>query len=183
MPLKYFLPLYLFAYFCAAFFWRSFMVWKRTGVNPIVFKGSDDAHDFIGRIFKLLFALIVGVVLVYSFWSSVYVYLMPIDWLEHSWLRLTGIVLLLLSLVWTVLAQPQMRILAYRRRPNASHKLSAERSLQPFPKSDLPWDDAYAVRAFSCDPKCFDAAYPWARCRADSDSSAARSGIPCHNAW
>ena len=51
------------------------------------------------------------------------------------------------------------RILAYRRRPNASHKLSAERSLQPFQKSDLPGDDAYTIRAFSCDPKCFDAAY------------------------
>jgi len=108
MPLKYFLPLYLFAYFCAAFFWRSFVVWKRTGVNPIVFKGSDDAHDFIGRIFTLLFALIVGVVLVYSFWSSLYIYLMPIEWLEYSWLRLTGIVLLLSSLVWTVIAQAQM---------------------------------------------------------------------------
>jgi protein-S-isoprenylcysteine O-methyltransferase Ste14 len=108
MPLKYFLPVYLFAYFCAAFFWRSFVVWKRTGVNPIVFKGSDDAHNFIGRIFKLLFALIVGVVLVYSFWSSVYVYLMPIEWLEYSWLRLKGIVLLLSSLVWTVIAQAQM---------------------------------------------------------------------------
>jgi len=108
MPLKYFLPLYLFAYFGAAFFWRSFMVWKRTGVNPVVFKGSDDAHDFIGRIFKLLFALIVAVVLVYSFWPSVYLYLMPIDWLEYSWLRWLGISLLLLSLVWTVVAQAQM---------------------------------------------------------------------------
>jgi protein-S-isoprenylcysteine O-methyltransferase Ste14 len=108
MPLKYFLPLYLFAYFCAAFFWRSFMVWKRTGVNPIVFKGSDDAHDLIGRVFKLLFALIVAVVLVYSFWPSVYVYFMPIEWLEYSWLRLTGIVLLLSSLAWTVIAQAQM---------------------------------------------------------------------------
>jgi protein-S-isoprenylcysteine O-methyltransferase Ste14 len=108
MPLKYFLPLYLFAYFCAAFFWRSFMVWKRRGVNPIVFKGSDDAHDLIGRVFKLLFALIVAVVLVYSFWPSVYVYFMPIEWLEYSWLRLTGIVLLLSSLAWTVIAQAQM---------------------------------------------------------------------------
>jgi protein-S-isoprenylcysteine O-methyltransferase Ste14 len=108
MPLKYFLPLYLLAYFCAAFFWRSFMVWKRTGVNPVVFKGSDDAHDFIGRIFKLLFAIIVGVVLVYSFRPSVYLYLMPIEWLEYSWLRWTGVLLLLLSLVWTVVAQAQM---------------------------------------------------------------------------
>jgi protein-S-isoprenylcysteine O-methyltransferase Ste14 len=108
MPLKYFLPLYLFAYFCAAFLWRSFMVWTKTGVNPVVFKGSDDAHDFIGRIFKLLFATIVGVVFVYSFWPSVYLYLVPIDWLEYSWLRWLGISLLLLSLVWTVVAQAQM---------------------------------------------------------------------------
>jgi protein-S-isoprenylcysteine O-methyltransferase Ste14 len=106
--LKYFLPLYLLAYLGAAFFWRSFVVWKKTRVNPIVFKGTDDAHDFIGRIFKLLFALIVVVVPVYSFWPSVYVYLMPIDWLERSWLRWTGVMLLLLSLVWTVLAQAQM---------------------------------------------------------------------------
>ena len=108
MPLRYFLPLYLVAYFFAAFFSRSYAVWRKTGVNPVVFKGSDDAHDFIGRIFKLLFALIVAVVLVYSFWPSVYLYLMPIDWLEYSWLRWLGISLLLLSLVWTVVAQAQM---------------------------------------------------------------------------
>jgi protein-S-isoprenylcysteine O-methyltransferase Ste14 len=33
---------------------------------------------------------------------------MPIEWLEYSWSRLTGIVLLLSSLVWTVIAQAQM---------------------------------------------------------------------------
>jgi protein-S-isoprenylcysteine O-methyltransferase Ste14 len=108
MPLRHFLLLYLAAYFFAAFFWRSYAVWKKTRVNPVVFKGSDDAHDFIGRIFKLLFALIVGVVVVYSFWPSAYVYLMPIDWLERSWLRWTGVMLLLLSLGWTVLAQARM---------------------------------------------------------------------------
>lgn len=84
------------------------MVWKKTGVNPVVFKGSDDAHDFIGRIFKLLFAIIVGVVCVYSFRPSVYLYLMPIDWLEYSWLRWMGVSFLLLSLVWTVVAQAEM---------------------------------------------------------------------------
>jgi protein-S-isoprenylcysteine O-methyltransferase Ste14 len=108
MPLKYFLPLYLLAYFGAAFFWRSFMVWKKTGVNPVVFKGSDDAQDYIGRLFKFLFALIVAVVLVYSFWPSVYLYSMPIEWLERSWMKWVGVALLLLSLVWTVLAQGQM---------------------------------------------------------------------------
>ena len=108
MPLKYFLPLYLFAYFCAAFFWRSFIIWKKTGVNPVVFKGSDDAHDFIGRLFKLLFALVVTVVLAYSFWPGLYRYSVPIEWLEHVWLKWIGVALLLVSFGWTVLAQAQM---------------------------------------------------------------------------
>ncbi len=108
MPLKYFLPIYLAAYFFVAFFWRSFLVWKRTGVNPVVFKGSDDAHDFIGRIFKLLFALIVVVVLAYSMSPSVYQYSVPVGWLEYTWLKWAGICLLLLSLAWTLVAQAQM---------------------------------------------------------------------------
>ena len=108
MPLKYFLPLYLFAYFCAAFFWRTYIVWKRTGVNPVVFKASDDARDYIGRIFKFLFGLVTAVVLAYSFLPEIYRYALPVSWLEHSWLRWMGVSLLLLSFGWTVLAQAQM---------------------------------------------------------------------------
>jgi len=108
MPLRCFLPLYLLAYFGAAFCWRSFMVWKKTGVNPVVFKGSDDAHDFIGRVFKLLFALVAVVVLAYSFRPEVYRYSVAIEWLERDWLKWIGVALLLLSLVWTVVAQAQM---------------------------------------------------------------------------
>lgn len=106
--IKIFLPLYLLAYFASAFFWRSFIVWKRTGINPVVFKQADSAHDFIGRVFKILFATIVIVVLVYSFWPTGYQYFVPIVWLERSWLIWSGVALLLLSLIWTVLAQAQM---------------------------------------------------------------------------
>jgi protein-S-isoprenylcysteine O-methyltransferase Ste14 len=106
--LKVFLPAYLVAYFFAAFFWRSFVVWKRTGVNPLVFKGSDDAHDYIGRIFKLLFAAVVAAVVVYSTSERLYQYLTPITWLESRGLQAAGVVLLLTSLAWTVVAQAQM---------------------------------------------------------------------------
>lgn len=106
--LKYFLPAYLAAYFFAAFFWRSYVVWKRTGVNPLVFKGSDNAHDYIGRVFKLLFAAVVAAVAVYSTSEQLYQYLTPITWLERRWLRAAGVVLLLSSLAWTVVAQAQM---------------------------------------------------------------------------
>lgn len=105
MSLRYFLPIYLLAYVSAAFFWRSYAVWKRTGVNPVVFKGSDSAHDFIGRMFKALFAVIVAAVLIDSFVPSAYQYLMPIHWLERPWIKVTGIVLLVVSLAWTILAQ------------------------------------------------------------------------------
>jgi protein-S-isoprenylcysteine O-methyltransferase Ste14 len=108
MQLKLFLPIFLLVYFIAAFFWRSFVVWKRTGINPVVFKGSDNAHDFIGRVFKLLFALVVVIVLVHSVSEVAYQYLKPIRLLEREWIRMTGAVLLLLSLAWTILAQSQM---------------------------------------------------------------------------
>ena len=83
-------------------------MWKKTGVNPVVFKSPDNAHDFIGQIFKLLFALIVVSVFIHSFLPNVYRYLGPILWLQHPWLRLTGIGLLILALLWTVVAQAQM---------------------------------------------------------------------------
>lgn len=106
--MKYFLPLYLFVYLATAFVWRSFVVWKRTGINPLVFKGTDSAHDYVGRVFKLLFALIVTVVLVYSFWPNGYSRFMPIEWLERTWITTVGTILLVLSFVWTLLAQTQM---------------------------------------------------------------------------
>ncbi len=106
--MRYFLPLYLFVYLLSAFIWRSVLVWKRTGINPVVFKGSDSAHDYIGRIFRLVFVLVLAVVLVYSVWPNGYRFLMPIEWLERSPLRWTGVTLLIASLVWTVIAQAQM---------------------------------------------------------------------------
>ena len=108
MSLRYFLPIYLVAYIIAAFFWRSYSVWKKTGVNPVVFKGSDSAHDFVGRIFKALFALIVAIVFIYAFIPTAYQFVMPIQSFERTWVRLTGFILLLVSLVWTVVAQAQM---------------------------------------------------------------------------
>jgi protein-S-isoprenylcysteine O-methyltransferase Ste14 len=108
MSSRYFLLIYFVAYVLAAFFWRSYVVWKRTGINPIVFKASDDAHDFIGRVFKLFFAAVVAVVVVYSFFPGAYQYLMPISSLERTWIKSTGVVLLIASLAWTILAQSRM---------------------------------------------------------------------------
>jgi len=105
---RYLLALYFLAYVIAAFFWRSYLVKKRTGINPVTLKSSQSVRDFIGRVFKLLFATIAIVVIVFAFLPRYYDYLVPIHWLEQEPVRWIGSVLLLLSLMWTVFAQSQM---------------------------------------------------------------------------
>ena len=106
--LRYFLPTYLIVYFVAAFFWRSYIVWKRTGINPYKLGKAGNAHDFIGMLFRLTLAAIAFVVVLYSISNDAYQYLTPIRWLEQPVLVLFGLGLLLASLVWTFIAQAQM---------------------------------------------------------------------------
>ena len=106
--MKIFLPIYLLAYFLAAFLWRSYVVWKRSGINPVVFKGADTAHDFIGLIFKLLFGTVVVVVLLNSLVERLDEYLTPIRFLRRRWVHAVGLLLLIMSFGWTILAQSQM---------------------------------------------------------------------------
>jgi len=106
--LRYFLPVYLFVYVLVAFVWRSYLVRRRTGINPVTFKDSDTAHDFIGRVFKLGFVLVVLIVFAYSFSPIAYTYTLPIQWFENRWSKSIGVLALLLSLLWTIVAQSQM---------------------------------------------------------------------------
>ena len=90
-----------------ALFWRSYVVWKKTGINPFTFKNFD-THAFVGRAYKLTFALLVLVVLVYALSPAAYAYLAPIRWLEHPSLRWIGAAFVIFSLVWIIIAQAQM---------------------------------------------------------------------------
>ena len=106
--LRYFLPIYLLTYFGVAFVLPSYRVWKKTGVNPVTFRGSATAHDYIGKLFKVVMAGLALVVIVFAFVPNVYSYLLPVFWLESDMTKFIGIGLLLLSLAWTVVAQIQM---------------------------------------------------------------------------
>lgn len=106
--LKVFLPLYFLAWFALAFAWRSYLTWKRTGRNPYRLGKSDNAHDFVGVLFRLTMAVSAGVVLLHSLSSKLYGYLAPIVWLQHPTLVMLGVVLLLVSFLWILLAQKQM---------------------------------------------------------------------------
>ncbi|MCL4703688.1 isoprenylcysteine carboxylmethyltransferase family protein [bacterium] len=106
--LSYLLLVYLVVYLTFAFFWRSFLVWKRTGVNPFVFGKADNVHDYVGMMFRLTMVASVAVVILNAASSQAYRYLTPILWLERQALQLAGLFLLAASFIWTLFAQAQM---------------------------------------------------------------------------
>lgn len=108
MTIGYILVIYLVLYFGAAFALPTYRVWKRTGINPVTFRGADTAHDYIGKLFKAVMVALALAVVIYAFAPDYYPYLLPIDWLESRALSYIGIGLLLASLAWTITAQVQM---------------------------------------------------------------------------
>ncbi|MEP3389447.1 MAG: methyltransferase [Reichenbachiella sp.] len=103
-----FLPIATLVYLLLVFVLRSVILWKQTGVNPFVFGKTDKAHDYIGRVYKLMVLGTWISIGCYSFLPDQYHFLMPVDYLEHELLRLSGLILLVVSFLWTSIAQYQM---------------------------------------------------------------------------
>lgn len=106
--LKIFLPIYFLLFFGLAMFWRSYIAWKRTGINPYKLGDGDTVHDFVGKLFRLTLIATALIVLVFSFMDQYYEWLSPIAWMNSSVLTILGIVSLILALIWVLVAQLQM---------------------------------------------------------------------------
>ena len=106
--LRWYLPLFLLTYLLFTFVIPSYRVYKRTGINPVTFGKDDHPHDYIGRLMKTVTGLLAAVVLFYSFLENGYNYLLPFWYLEQSWMQITGLLLMHLSLFWIIIAQYQM---------------------------------------------------------------------------
>lgn len=105
--LKIYLPVYLVIYLGVAFVLPSWNVYRKTGINPVTFGSTDNAHDYIGRVMKVIIALLVVIVLMYSL-DGGYRYLAPLEYLERRPVRMAGLALIHASLVWVMIAQWQM---------------------------------------------------------------------------
>lgn len=107
--LKYYLPIFLVAYLLIAFIMPSVRVYKQTGINPVTFGKSDNAHDYVGGVMKLLTGLLVLAVLLFSLSSEAYNYLNPFEYVEHDWLTYAGLFLIHAALIWIVIAESNMK--------------------------------------------------------------------------
>ena len=108
MRTEVYLFLFLLVYFFLVFFLRSYLLWKRTGVTPLTFNKTDDAHGYNGKVFIFISLLEFVVVFIYAFKSEWYQYLLPFWYLEHDYLKYIGWGLLVLSLILVWVAQSQM---------------------------------------------------------------------------
>lgn len=106
--LKYYLPLYLVLYMMVAFVLPSYRTFKQTGINPITFGKTDNAHDYIGFVMKVLIVLLFVAIFIYSFSDKAYQYVVPISYLMKDVFLIIGLTLIHLSLLWISLAQYQM---------------------------------------------------------------------------
>jgi protein-S-isoprenylcysteine O-methyltransferase Ste14 len=106
--LKIYLPIYLLFYLLLAFVIPTYKTYKATGINPITFGKADNAHDYIGFVMKILIGLLLISVFMFSFGSNIYQYSSPILFLENNILKIVGLVLIHISLLWIAIAQYQM---------------------------------------------------------------------------
>lgn len=107
--LRIILPLYFLVYFGVAFVVKTLLVARRTGTNPLVLPKDDSAYGLIGRYFKITLIALFVYVLLYSFLPGIHTYFLSITWLQNPIVQYAGLLLLVLALVWTVVAQSHMR--------------------------------------------------------------------------
>jgi len=106
--LKILLPIYFALFFGLAMLWRSYIAWKRTGVNPYALGNNDTVHDYVGKLFRFTLIATALIVLAFSLSESLYNLLLPIPWLDSSLLVGIGLALLAAALIWVLVAQIQM---------------------------------------------------------------------------
>ena len=102
----------LLAFFCfffgLTFVWRSVLVYRKTGINPLVLGKGDDAYGFVGRAFKLTIMLIAAFVLMRAYWPASTQEIGTIAALQSPTWTALGWLLMGLSLVIMLVAQAQM---------------------------------------------------------------------------
>lgn len=107
--MKYYLLIFLIATLFLTFVLPTLLTYRRTGTNPVTFGKEDNAHNYIGKWFKIILGLLILVVAANAFtegWSTKYV--LPVHYLEKDYINYTGWILLHLSLIWILIAQYQM---------------------------------------------------------------------------
>ncbi|WP_374443906.1 isoprenylcysteine carboxylmethyltransferase family protein [Epilithonimonas sp.] len=105
--IKIFLPVYFILFFGISFVAKTIIVARRIRKNPLVLPQDESAYALVGNYFKFCLAGIFVYVILFTFLPESS--FLPVDFLEVELLKFVGLTLMLLALVWTIIAQNQMK--------------------------------------------------------------------------
>lgn len=108
VAIKSLLLLFVVLYISIVFVGRTLIVWRKTKNFPITYGKTDSAHDYLGRMFKMLLVLSMFSLIVYVASETLYQYFIPLTILEVVPLKLLGLAIAYSSMLWTIVAQAQM---------------------------------------------------------------------------
>lgn len=106
MVLRFYMLFYLLVFVLVAFVWPTWRTWKSTGIYPVTFKRTDSAHDYVGMVMKVIILLLAVVVVCYLLHLEHW--LLPVHYLVLPPVRIAGMLMLHVSLIWIAIAQYQM---------------------------------------------------------------------------
>ena len=101
-------PLAVLAVIGVAFSARTLWVRRAIGRSPVVFGGADDAHDLLGRVFRLIIAAVFVWFVARVAWTKLDGFAGAIAWLQYSAIAWSGAAVMGLGAVLIVAAQIQM---------------------------------------------------------------------------
>lgn len=99
------MPVYFTVYFALAIVLKSVVVARKTGKNPLVLPKNDTTYGLIGAYFKYSLMAIFVYTLAFAFLSQWFTFISTLD---KPFFKLTGCLLLVFSLIWTLVAQNDM---------------------------------------------------------------------------
>jgi protein-S-isoprenylcysteine O-methyltransferase Ste14 len=102
------LLIYCIVVFIFAFALRSLLVYRRSGVNPLVLPSTDDVYGYVALAFKVVIVGVGVVVIGLAIWPDSQIYFGRWTALSSPALAYVGWALLIASLIWLLIAQAQM---------------------------------------------------------------------------
>lgn len=104
--MKIFLVLYFLFFILFCLVLPTVRVWRQQKILAITFKNTDSAHDYIGKLFKVVILAAGFPALLYLFNEERLPRLIPLD--LPPTLFYLGLIIMAISLLWVMVAQMQM---------------------------------------------------------------------------
>ena len=102
-----YIVVFFFLYFIIVFLYPTIRVKRNTGINAYVFNNTDSLQDYIRKVLTLVNFLVFSIVVINLF-PYIYQYVVPVKWLEISFIKYLGFILIHFALLWVVIAEVQM---------------------------------------------------------------------------